>query len=640
MQHRSTISTAVLLLAVALLLPACVTRRGPQTAEGMLVRSLTQIHDAVEPPVGAAERPALVRFKVVEAAGVGSGWEGREFELAWQPPDRLRAKFSVKGKEFQFGRDGPDLWVYSAATGFCLDGKPGLPRFISAPESVDRRRLNHLELPLSRWLLERAPRVLQVTRLPDEQLGTNLCHVLKATRRPDDELSQRVPEGEIQLWLRATDLWPQRLRYTNDHGVGVRLDFVAAGFAPPPEGGWEFQPGPDDRVETVARSHLLDCLNARWQMMNAKLPTLGPATGEHRIVATEGQGRLEIRDGTRVLFVKGTPEEMGRQQGMLLRKQVRRNTHNVLYGLGVGGSVAEGKWFFGEMERAGERLLPYMDARYLREMDALADASGLEREEIRTANLFPELFHCSGFAIYGDATHDGRLYHGRILDYFRGQGLEQNAVVVVTEPDVGNAWVNISYAGFVGSVTAMNEKHVAIGEIGGRGEGLWDGKPMAQLVREVMEKADTIDDAVAIMRRGPRTCEYYYVISDGKTRRAVSIKATPDTFDVVPAGGEHPMIPETVKDAAVVSGGNRFTELIRRIKAGYGTFDEASARELMTPPVCMKSNIHSVLFEPGTLDFWVANADARNVASKTRFTRYNLAELLGRQPRPGGIAEN
>jgi hypothetical protein len=35
---------------------------------------------------------------------------------------------------------------------------------------------------------------------------------------------------------------------------------------------------------------------------------------------------------------------------------------------------------------------------------------------------------------------------------------------------------------------------------------------------------------------------------------------------------------------------------------------------------------------PDTLDFWVANADSRNVASHTRFTHYNLGELLKAPP--------
>jgi hypothetical protein len=56
----------------------------------------------------------------------------------------------------------------------------------------------------------------------------------------------------------------------------------------------------------------------------------------------------------------------------------------------------------------------------------------------------------------------------------------------------------------------------------------------------------------------------------------------------------------------------------------------------MTRPVCMTSNIHSVLFRPDTLDLWVANADSKNVASATRYTHYNLKELIRtRAPDPG-----
>jgi hypothetical protein len=199
---------------------------------------------------------------------------------------------------------------------------------------------------------------------------------------------------------------------------------------------------------------------------------------------------------------------------------------------------------------------------------------------------------------------------------------------MVMQPDGANAWVNLGYAGFLGTVTAMNEKHISIGEMGGRGEGNWDGKPMAQLMREVMEKADTIDEAIEIMRKGPRTCEYYYVISDGNTKRAAGIAATPDKFGVISAGESHPQLPHPIKDTVLMSAGSRYEELARRVQEGYGKFDATSARELMTRPVCMNSNIHSVLFAPDTLDFWVANADSKNVASHTRYTHYNLAELL------------
>ena len=44
--------------------------------------------------------------------------------------------------------------------------------------------------------------------------------------------------------------------------------------------------------------------------------------------------------------------------------------------------------------------------------------------------------------------------------------------------------------------------------------------------------------------------------------------------------------------------------------------------------------IHSVLFAPDTLDFWVANADSQNVASHTHYRKFNLLELLQAQPAP------
>jgi hypothetical protein len=77
-----------------------------------------------------------------------------------------------------------------------------------------------------------------------------------------------------------------------------------------------------------------------------------------------------------------------------------------------------------------------------------------------------------------------------------------------------------------------------------------------------------------------------------------------------------------------MSAGDRYEELVRRVQKGYGAFNADTARDLMTRPVCMTSNIQSVLFEPETLDFWVANADSKNVASHTRYTHYNLGQLL------------
>jgi hypothetical protein len=208
-------------------------------------------------------------------------------------------------------------------------------------------------------------------------------------------------------------------------------------------------------------------------------------------------------------------------------------------------------------------------------------------------------------------------------------------VVIVHQPDYGHAWVNLGYAGFVGTVTAMNEAGISIGEMGGDGYGQWDGKPMAHLLREVMEKASTLDEAIAILRDSPRTCQYYYVVSDGKTRKAVGISANPRQFITINPGEFHPLLPHPQPDTIILSAGDRYETLSSRIRDGLGRFDADSARALMEPPVCMSSNIQSVLFEPDTLDLWVANADGQHVASQARYTHYNLKQLLASQPPKG-----
>ncbi len=604
-----------------------------KTPQEVLGSAVGRMMTLIEPPADAAPRTLATTLRIVEAQGLGRDLAGRSAQIAFQAPDKLTLTVEIEGRELQAGRNGQELWVFAPGKKFGVVGVPEVPRFQTRPGSVDRTPLPPFKLPLPREQLLLLPLMFQLESLPAERVGDAPCRVVRGRPQPQAREALKLPEGEFTLWVRESDSLPVRLRLADTRGHALTLEAADLKLMPPwPAHAWRLQAGNVFTIEKVARAHLERFFPAAASLLTLHVPPLGPATGQRRLLATEGAGRLEEHDGTRVLFLKGSPEDMGCQHGVLLRRQVRDLVDKILYGVGVGSSFEKGRWFFGEIEQAQARLMPHVDERYLREMDALALAANLDREEVRLANFFPELFHCSGFAVYGRATADGRLYHGRILDYLRGVGLEPNAVVIVHQPDYGHAWVNVSYGGFIGSVTAMNAKRISIGEMGGRGEGLWDGKPMAQLVREVMEKASTLDEAVEIMRRGPRTCEYYYVIADGNTRRAVGIAATPETFEVVQPGQTHPRLPHAIADAVLMSAGDRYEKLVERVRAAHGRLDAEGARRLMDRPVAMTSNIHSVLFAPETLDFWVANADSQNVASHTRYTHYNLAELLRSAP--------
>lgn len=569
-------------------------------------------------------------LELVRSEGLAKELAGLKLDLAVSLPDKLRVSTTIQGEHIVAARSGQEVWAWQPSKPFALRAVAGVPLFVSDPARLDTSSMGPLNLPLDPRALGLLPALCEATLLADEVIEGVACKVLRA--RPGGaavKLSPALAGCTLTLWLRP-DGRPVQAAFQDGKKTDVLLalrQFKTDAVLPPET--WVLPAPSDVPVKTVALRHVLRFLGGTLSLLEMpKLRPLGMATGERHVVAVAGKGRLEMHDGTRVLFLNGTPEEMGDQHGKLVGKDARHLVSRLLYGVGVGSSFAKGSWFFGTIEDCQKRIQPHVDSRYLREMDALAASAGMEKEEVRLANFFPELFHCSGFALTGSATQGGRIYHGRILDYMKGVGLEQNALVMVVQPDQGNAWVNIGYAGFLGSVTAMNAKHISVGEMGGRGEGSWDGKPMAQLVREVMEKASTLDEAVDIMRKGPRTCEYYYVIADGKSRKAVGIKATHDLFEVVELGQAHPQLDTPVQDTVLLSAGDRYRELVKRVQSGWGKFDDASARDLMTRPVCMTSNIQSVLFAPDTLDFWVAVADNENVASHARYTKYNLGSLL------------
>lgn len=353
-------------------------------------------------------------------------------------------------------------------------------------------------------------------------------------------------------------------------------------------------------------------------------------------VATCGKGWLERINGYDVLHLKGTPYEMGYQHGVLLQESVRKNLDTLLRVKGD-QTLVEFAGFKLKPRDVLTQIIavqkPFVAQRFTDEMDGLAAGAGLPSDDIRAANFIPELFHCSGFAIAGGATADGTLYHGRVLDYATDWGLQEHAVIIVGEPDDGIPYVNISYAGFVGSVTGMNTSHISIGEMGGGGLGNWQGVPMAQLMRQVIESAETLEDAIKVFQDNPRTCQYFYVIADGKTGQSVGMEATWEKVDVIHAGESHPLLPHAVKECALLSAGGRYQELVRRVKEGAGTFTAESALTLMDRPVAMGSNLHNVLFEPASTKFWVANAAPdRSPAAEQPYYAFQLTDLLSRKP--------
>ena len=353
------------------------------------------------------------------------------------------------------------------------------------------------------------------------------------------------------------------------------------------------------------------------------------------IVARCGEGFLEEIDGHAVLHVAGTPYEIGFQHGRLLRDRVHAVARYLLDVKAkdmtmewAGVSFVSPQMVIGMIQATQQEFIPPW---YDEELRGLADGSGVPLADIRTCNFIPELFHCSGFALSGAATGDDHTYHGRVLDYGCDWKLQEHPVIVVAKPAGRIPFVNVTYAGFIGCVTGINAERISVGEMGGGGLGKWRGVPMAILMREALEQATTLADAVAVFRDHPRTCEYFYVIADGKTGEAVGMEAGADRFETVLPGEANDRLPHAVADAVLLSAGDRYELLVDRVRAIHGSIDAGAALGLMDRPVSMKSNLHNVLFETSTGRFWVAHASPEgSPAAEQPYRGFDMRALFAR----------
>ncbi len=377
-----------------------------------------------------------------------------------------------------------------------------------------------------------------------------------------------------------------------------------------------------------------------WQQFSCCLVVLiglcATALGEDQAALTlvardpAGHGILCRCGEKTILMVSGTPEQMGAAHGTLMHDQIQKMMGQTAGVLGKKLKVADGEKFLfklaAEIEKHGG---PFVPPRFFAECDAMSKAAGITQQQGRAANLFQEQFHCSGVAVHGKATVDGRVLHARVLDYIVDAGFQECACVIVRMPDGGNAWMSLGYAGFIGTVTAMNEKGLAIGE---KGNGAaapanWNGMPMTFLLRDVAERAANVQEALDIIRTTPRTCDYSYVLSD-KSGEIRSLRCTPKEMIVLKPGQQHPKWEARVPaDTVFISMHPK--ELSKRLFEEHGKIDVPRLIEILKRPVASNSNLHDAIFAPETLEMWFADAGKNTCACDEPYAHVNLKELIG-----------
>jgi len=376
-------------------------------------------------------------------------------------------------------------------------------------------------------------------------------------------------------------------------------------------------------------------------------------------IAKHGKGWLERQQGLLILHIEGTPAEMGEQHGVLLKEHVQANLQAVTkeaYAMGKEMGMADP---MPVVDMLWTQMAANTPPEYIEEIKGVAKGAGVEARDLQRMVAVTEageiMRTCSAFCAWGKATADGKMYQSRNLDYTMDAGLQDHCVLLVAKPEGKLAFVSPSYAGMVGVVSGMNEKGLAVSEIGAgasKAEQNFNGTPMPFLLRQVLETCDSAVKAASLFENAKRTAGYNFVFGDPDHQTARACETSSKYFAVYAdntpeekaiAGNlampdcvfraEGVCDQQRIKEAQhdTVGQCHRYQVMGKGIKENYGKIDAAKAIAI-AQAAAMDGNLHSVIYCNTDRELWVANAVGMKRACDTEYKHFKMADLLAAKP--------
>jgi len=238
----------------------------------------------------------------------------------------------------------------------------------------------------------------------------------------------------------------------------------------------------------------------------------GPAAAEKRAIYSPARfetAEIKIHEGVPIVTVSGTPEQIGAQLGSLLKQPISDllERHD---------AFAKGFGFSKPVElllKTGHLMLPLFPEPHRRELQSLVKVSGVDLDLLVFGNIMYELSRfpaCSTIAVEPTRSANGNLLLGRNLDFPTFGFLDKYSVVVVYRPEGKHAFAAVTFPGFFGVASGMNDAGLCLAqlEVGKTSETgphiNFSGTPVALCFRRLLEECETVDEAEKMLREQKR----------------------------------------------------------------------------------------------------------------------------------------
>lgn len=261
---------------------------------------------------------------------------------------------------------------------------------------------------------------------------------------------------------------------------------------------------------------------------------------------------------------------------------------------------------------------------------------------------------CTSFAVWDEKSADHKLLVGRNFDFYSGDDFARNKIVQFTNPSKGYKFATVTWSGFIGACSGMNEKGLTVTINAAKSSIPTDvATPIALLAREILQYAKNIDEAIAIAQKRKVFVSESILVGSAADDKAVSIEKSPEKMDVyeVPNSKEiicpnHYQGKDFVKDPANVSNQVESSSLYRGIRLkqllhNYDTLNYLGAAAILRDQKGLNNkNIgltnekslnqllahHAVIFKPQDKLMWVS----ANPFQCGKFVCYNLDSVFAR----------
>ncbi|MCX8082603.1 MAG: C45 family autoproteolytic acyltransferase/hydrolase [bacterium] len=344
-------------------------------------------------------------------------------------------------------------------------------------------------------------------------------------------------------------------------------------------------------------------------------------------------------NGITIIHIKGTPYQMGYQIGFLLKKELTKVYDEAFSNTSINNAIKKQDGI-NHFIKIWEKAEPFINKKILDEIQGISDGSGIPVDIIKSAAVLSEtnFYGCSNFVVWGKATADKELLHGRNLDVTSRINLHKYPVIIIRYNN-DNVSADIGFLGQIGTLTAMNNNGmtVAIDDLFGYNNRTFSGIPRMILAREIMERKRQ-KEVITLLKSAQKTIGTIYILSNWTERNACVVD-TDAKYSVV-RGPSTPKRSIYANPYVLIAtnfsfseyfktgqGYDRYYKLAEGIYNSYGTINIEKAI-LLLQSVSEKNTIQSVVFKPSSLDFWVAYSDGKIPAPYREFVHYNLKNLI------------